>query len=103
MQQLLGWAPGTKVIFQEADGLPRVNCDLDVATQFCNAPGLQQDEEDEGDEGSDEEVAFGTESTVGPRAKREVREREKTTPDVVLHHHTSGTETIPHAMTLTRH
>ena len=47
-QQFLGWAPGTKVIFQGADGLPRVSCDLDVATKFCNAPGLQQDEEDEG-------------------------------------------------------
>ena len=52
MQKLRGWAPGTKVIFQEADGLPRVNCDLDVAAQFCNAPGLQQGEEDEGARGT---------------------------------------------------
>ena len=75
MQRLLGWAPGGKLIFQESDGLPRVNCDLDLATQFCNASGLQQDEEDEGDEGNDEEVAVGSESKVGPNAKKEVQER----------------------------
>ena len=68
MHKLLGWVPGTKVIFQEADGLPRVNCDLDVAAQFCNAPGLQQ--------GHDEELAFGSESTAIPSAETEVQEIE---------------------------
>ena len=56
MQKLLGWAPGTKVIFQGGDGLPRVHCDFDVAAQFCNAPGLQH--------GNDKELAFGSESAT---------------------------------------
>ena len=39
MQRLLGWAPGTQVIFAEAPGLPRVNQDLEVASHTLDASG----------------------------------------------------------------
>ena len=53
MQRLLGWAPGTQQIFAEADGLPRVNRDLEAASTIFDASGsgqamgVQQDESEE--------------------------------------------------------
>ena len=42
MQRLLGWAPGTQQMFAEADGLPRVNKDLESASNILDASGSGQ-------------------------------------------------------------
>ena len=59
MQKFFGWAPGSTLIFQEAEGLPRVNQDLETASESIDAPILQRDA------GDSETLAVGSTNTAG--------------------------------------
>ena len=70
MQKFFGWAPGSTLIFQEAEGLPRVNQDLDIAAESIDASMLQREA---GDLDAVEELAIGSSGT-GPQEDIEIEE-----------------------------
>lgn len=67
MQKFFGWAPGSTLIFEEAEGLPRVNQDLDAAAESIDAPILQREA---GDHDVVEELAIGSRTDHGERSSR---------------------------------